>query len=207
MSGRAVERPWEQPFHWWGPPWAPPNVMSLADLVEQGLIRPEHAPRLTNQVRQGGSLVVAALRSGTGKSTLAHALMAAIEPDRNRIYIRGTYEPFDWLPSSQPDQTTLLINEISDHLPVYCWGDCAKRVLSLARRGYQVIATLHADSPAAFLALLRSPEIGVGEDEFVALDIVVFLDITASGQRSVSDIMQVRSDSDSGRAVLRPIDL
>lgn len=207
MSSRAAERPWEQPFHWWGPPWAPPNPMSLADLIEQGVIRPEQAAQLTDHVRQGGSVVVAALRSGTGKSTLAHAIMAAIEPERSRIYIRGTYEPFDWVPSSRPDQTTLLVNEISDHLPVYCWDRCAKRVLSLARRGYQVVATLHADSPASFLALLRAPEIGAGEDEIVALDVVVFLDITASGQRYVSDIMHISMDPNSGRAVLRPIDL
>ena len=203
MSGGTAGRPWEQPFHWWGPPWAPANPMSLADLVTQGVIDSEQAARLGDHVRHGGSLVVTALRSGTGKSTLAHALMEAIEPERRLVYIRGIYEPFDWLPLAEPEHTTLLINEISDHLPVYCWGACANRVLSLARQGYQVIATLHADSPASFLALLRSPEIGASEDEIVALDIVVFLDITPSGQRYVSDIMRISMDADSGCAQLR----
>ena len=207
MSGKTARQPWEQPFCWWGPPWAPPTPMSLAELVEQGVIEAKQAVRLADHVRRGRPQVVAALRSGTGKSTLAHALMEAIDPERSRVYVRGSYEPFDWLGSSNPERTTLLVNEISDHLLVYCWGSCAKRVLALAASGYQVIATLHADSPASFLALLRSLQIGESEDEIVALDIVVFLDITASGQRHISDIMHISRDPDSGRAVLRPIDL
>jgi type IV secretory pathway ATPase VirB11/archaellum biosynthesis ATPase len=207
MSGRAAGKPWEQPFYWWGPPWTPPNPISLADLAGQGVIQAPQAASLAAHIRAGRSLVVAALRSGTGKSTLAHALIDDIDPDRNPVYIRGTYEPFDWLAYSQSAQTTLLINEISDHLPVYCWGDCAKQVLFLAGGGYQVIATLHADSPESFLALMRSPGIGASEGEIVALDTVVFLDITASGARYVFDIMKISIDPDSGRSVLRPIDL
>jgi type IV secretory pathway ATPase VirB11/archaellum biosynthesis ATPase len=207
MSDGAAGGPWEQPFYWWGPPWAPANSISLAELVGQGMIQAEQAAFLTAHIGAGGSLVVAALQSGTGRSTLAHALIGAIDPDRSLVYIRGTYEPFDWLASSEPDQTTLLVNEISDHLPVYCWGDCAKVVLSLAGSGYQVIATLHADLPESFLALLRSPGIGASEAEIVALDTVVFLDITGSGTRCVTNIMTISMDPEFGRTVLRPIDL
>src|SRR6185436_9488690 len=129
MNGRTTGRPWEQPFAWWGPPWARPNLLSLADLIAQGVINAEKVAWLADHVRRGRSVVVAALRSGTGKSTLAHALIAEVDPERSRVYVRGSYEPFDWLASSDPNRTTILVNEISDHLPVYCWGVCAKRVL------------------------------------------------------------------------------
>ena len=177
--------------------------LSLANLVAQGVLNADKAEWLADHVRHGGSVVVAALRSGTGKSTLAHALIAEVDPERSRVYVRGSHEPFDWLASSDPNRTTILVNEISDHLPVYCWGGCAKRVLALAANGYQVIATLHADSPASFLALLQSPEIGASAADIVALDIVVFLDITASGERRVSGIMDIATDPDSGRTVMR----
>ena len=205
MNGRTTGRPWEQPFAWWGPPWARPNPLSLADLIAQGVINAEKVAWLADHVRRGRSVVVAALRSGTGESTLAHALIAEVDPERSRVYVRGSYEPFDWLASSDPNRTTILVNEISDHLPVYCWGVCAKRVLALAANGYQVIATLHADSPASFVALLKAPEIGASDADIVALNIVVFLDITASGERRVSGIMDISTDPDSGRTVMRQV--
>ena len=96
-----------------------------ADLIAQGVINAEKVAWLADHVRRGRSVVVAALRSGTGKSTLAHALIAEVDPERSRVYVRGSYEPFDWLASSDPNRTTILVNEISDHLPVYCWGVCA----------------------------------------------------------------------------------
>jgi type IV secretory pathway ATPase VirB11/archaellum biosynthesis ATPase len=199
--------PWDQPYHWWGPPWAAPNPLSLEDLVGQGMLSREQAAWLADHVRDGGSVVVAALRSGTGKSTFAHALIDEIPPGRTRIYIRGQAETFEWTDQDPASGSTILVNEISDHLPVYCWGPCAKRVLSLAAAGYQVIATVHADTPDALVSLLRSPGIGARDAEIVALNIVVFLDITPRGERMVTGIGRLTIDPKTGRLEVRPVDI
>jgi hypothetical protein len=162
---------------------------------------------LARHVRNGGSLVVAALRSGTGKSTFAHALIDELPPERARIYVRGHGETFEWMRNKPADSATLLVNEMSDHLPVYCWGRCAKRVLELAANGYQVIATVHADRPEALLALFRTPEIGASDAEIVALNIVVFLDITPQGERRVAGIARLTIDADMSRLVAQPVEV
>jgi ABC-type glutathione transport system ATPase component len=166
----------------------------------------EQASWLTMHVRNGGSLVVAALRSGTGKSTVAHALIDVLPPERPRIYLRGQAETFERVRPVPANAATILVNEMSDHLPVYCWGQCARRVLDLAAKGYQVIATVHADRPEALIALLRSPEIEASEAEIVALDIVVFLDITPRGERMITAITRLMIDADTNRPVARPVE-
>jgi energy-coupling factor transporter ATP-binding protein EcfA2 len=198
--------PWDRPYYWWGPPWAAPNPRTLDDLVTQGMLSGEQASWLTRHVRNGGSLVVAALRSGTGKSTVAHTLIDVLPPERPRIYLRGQAETFEWVRPVPAHSATLLVNEISDHLPVYCWGQCARRVLDLAAKGYQVIATVHADRPEALIALLRSPEIEASDAEIVALDIVVFLDITPRGERMITAIARLMIDADTNRPVARPVE-
>jgi type IV secretory pathway ATPase VirB11/archaellum biosynthesis ATPase len=113
---------------------------------------------LADHVRNGGSVIVAAAESGAGKSTLAHTLIDCIRPGKDHIYIRGTYEPFDWLDEYPLETTALLVNEFSPHLPVYCWGESAGRTLELHASGFQLIATMHASNRAeALVHLSRLP--------------------------------------------------
>lgn len=206
MTGAVAAKPGTQPFHWWGLPWTSPNPRTLAELVEHGTVRPTTAQFLAEHVRRGGSITVAAGASGAGKSTLAHALSAEIPPNRVRVYIRGRYEPFEWLGSTQPCTTTILVNEISPHLPVYCWGEQARTVLQLAVSSYQVVATLHAASIDELRGLLQAPPICASETEVVALNLVVFLDTYADSgttQYRIASIVQLEMLGEPGRFVVR----
>ena len=46
----------------------------------------------------------------------------------------------------RPDDTVLLIPELSDHLPSYTWGAEARIAIRAASIGYGLAATIHADS-------------------------------------------------------------
>lgn len=195
-----------QPYHWWGLPWTPPNPRTLADLVQGGMMPAATAQFLAAHVRSGGSIAVAAGSSGAGKSTLAHALIAEIPPGRTLVYVRGGYEPFNWLDDAQPASTTILINEISPHLPVYCWSGRARTVLRLAAAGYQVVATLHATSVEELVGLLRAPPIGASEAEVVALNLVVFLDSdvpSAETRHRIASVARLEMTGQPGRLVAR----
>jgi type IV secretory pathway ATPase VirB11/archaellum biosynthesis ATPase len=207
MRSDLGREPWDRPYHWWGPPWVAPNPLTLADLVGKGTLNHGQAAWLADQVRNGGSVIVAALHSGTGKSTLAHALINQLPPERTLVYLRGQAETFTWTERQPPESTTILVNEMSDHLPVYCWGPCARVVLRLAVAGYQVIATIHADTPGALFSLLRSPGIGASDAEIVALNIVVFLDITPGGERTVAGIVRLTIDPETRQVEARPVDI
>jgi type IV secretory pathway ATPase VirB11/archaellum biosynthesis ATPase len=205
-----MARPRTVPFHWWGPPWADGMPRSLDDLVSLGSLTGAAAEFLISHVRQGGSVVVAAMPQGAGKSTFAFALGEAVHPDRTRIYLRGAFESFDWVDQFPAATTTLLVNEISNHLPVYCWDRCARRLLELAAGGYQVIATAHASTTEQFVRLLSESPMAATASEVVAFDVVVFLDIQATPtgiERQLESVYRWQLDPHSGLSVARPVPL
>lgn len=74
-----------------------------------------------------------------------------------------------------PETTTLLVHELSDHLPVYTWGEPARIVVRALSRGYGLGATIHAESLEEVLAALGDVEVGLTDDELSRLGIVVIL--------------------------------
>ena len=174
LSGRRLPS-WRSPFHWWGPSWGLPARRSLADLVGEDVVDPATADALRQHVRRGGSVVVAAGPSRVGKSTFADALAGELPDEVERVYVRGGYETFDFVDEADLSRTVVLVNEISPHLPVYLWGQAARRVLRMAREGSQVIATMHADSPEEVVFQLARQPIGAAPEEIAALSTLVFL--------------------------------
>src|SRR4029078_438331 len=69
-----------------------------------------------------------------------------------------------------PERGSLLVNEMSDHLPIYVWGRNARGALGLAGRGYGMGATMHADSLDEATALLRS-QLGATDADLAGLTI------------------------------------
>ncbi len=113
--------------------------------------------------------------SGAGKSTLLASLIETSTSHRKRICLRGNYETFDFLDTTDPVQTVLLLNEISPHLPAYLWGPGVHRVMECMRSGYQVLGTAHAASGPAFIHLLTSPPLRVPFDAAIQACAIVRL--------------------------------
>src|SRR5688500_5075877 len=86
---------WQEPFHWWGPPWHAPTPRTLTQLTELGMLTEAPAGWLIEHLCDSGSVLVASMPQGAGKSTLAHALVSELPQRRARVYLRGMYEPFD----------------------------------------------------------------------------------------------------------------
>ena len=155
-------------------------------------------------------MLVASLPQGAGKSTLAHALSGELPEGRVRAYLRGMYEPFDWLSETSPSTTTILVNEMSPHLPIYAWGETLRRLLVLSEAGYQVIGTIHADSVAEVVAQLAPYPIQGSAAQIAALSVVVFITVAVDGDniaRRVSSIVSLTVDPASGGLIATPVDL
>ena len=60
----------------------------------------------------------------------------------------------------RPDDTVLLIPELSDHLPSYTWGAEARLAIRAASIGYGLAATIHADALDEVFDALRRPRSG-----------------------------------------------
>lgn len=193
---------WEEPFGWWGPVWASPASHALCDLVGDEILTAEAAALLTLLIERRVSIVVAAGPSGAGKTTLLTALLDYLPAGTRRIYLRGCYEPFNFLVATDPESSILLVNEISPHLPIYLWGPGIRRVLGAVRDGYQLAATTHAMSVDEFVYSLSGYPLRIPAGDIAAIDLLVLLDAWFDGravQREVRSIVNLAPGSEADR--------
>jgi hypothetical protein len=199
----SIRRPhsYDEPFGWWGPVWSSPAPRSIGDLVRDEVLTAESAGLLGVLLGRGASVVVAAGPSGAGKTTLLTALLDFLPAGTRRIYVRGCYEPFDFLGATEPTTSALLVNELSPHLPIYLWGPGVRRTLEAVRGGYQLLATAHATSVDEFVYSLAGYPLRIPATEIAAIDLLVLLDAWRDGQkvrREVRSIILLTVGSEPG---------
>jgi hypothetical protein len=74
-----------------------------------------------------------------------------------------------------PTTTCLLVPEFSDHIPLYTWGEPARIAVRALSLGYDLGATIHAESLEEVFELLGGPEVGLTDDELSRLGVVLVL--------------------------------
>jgi energy-coupling factor transporter ATP-binding protein EcfA2 len=188
-----VPASYDEPFAWWGPIWTRPGARHVADLIRDGTIAAETAGLLWSLLARRASLVVVAEPSGAGKTTLLTALLDFLPPGTRRLFLRGCYEPFAFLddPAMEPARTTLLVNEISAHLPAYLWGPGVRRALEATSRGFGLAATAHATSAAELVRSLAGYPLRVPVEAIAALGLVVHLDAWLAGDAVRREVASV----------------
>jgi hypothetical protein len=140
-----------------------------------------------------------------GKTTTLSALVDFLPPSTVGVFLRGWRGDFAWTDEIGPEQGYLLVNEMSDHLPIYVWGRNARGALELAGRGYGMGATMHADSLDEAIALLRS-QLGAPDADLAGLTIYLQYSayFTPAGMyRRVEEAWHLRLDDDGALAPVR----
>jgi hypothetical protein len=82
--------------------------------------------------------------------------MAFTPPDTAVYFTRGMGETFALPPVARSYHTYVLVNEMSDHIPVYTWDDHARRVFEMLAGGYRLGTTMHADTVEGVLGQLEN---------------------------------------------------
>jgi energy-coupling factor transporter ATP-binding protein EcfA2 len=191
----------EEPFNWWGPVWKLPAPIPLQELIALDELSFDAAALLGVLIEGRHSVIIAAGPSGAGKTTLLNALLEFLPEETRRIYLRGCYEPFDFLSTAEPATSALLVNEISPHLPIYLWGPGVRRALGCVRDGYQLFATAHATSLDELIYSLAGYPLRIPLDEIAGLGVVVLLDVWIEAgeiRRQVSSISLLRPEARGG---------
>lgn len=188
----ARVRALNQPESWWG--WHGynhPQPLSIAQIIASGTMSPRIAAIFWLGIERGLSLVLAADPPGAGKTTVLTALLPFADPRSSVYFTQGWGETFR-LPPRAPDDppTYLLINEISDHLPVYSWGPYVQRAFELLGDGYSLASTMHADTAEGVIQQLAEecdvPECDVGR---LALIAPMFVGAAGGGRiRRISEV-------------------
>lgn len=150
----------EPPFLRARPPAPSDDPLSLVTLVQNGTLDADLAALLWLTVAHRGAIVVAAAPRLAGKTTVLSAVMDLAPLGTEVVYTHGASEEFAFLDETDPRTTVIVVNEISDHLPIYLWGRRVLRVFEALDRGYSMGATLHADTPEEVLGVLLDPELG-----------------------------------------------
>ena len=136
-----------QPESWWGwHGWNKPEALSIVQIMQAGTLPPRMAAAFWLGIEHGASFVFAAEPPGAGKTTILTALLAFAREETLVYFTRGWGETFDLPPISDDHATYIMINEMSDHLPVYSWGPYVVKSFELLAEGYSLATTLHAET-------------------------------------------------------------
>jgi hypothetical protein len=205
MSGAL--RAWYSRFPegWWGYHWAPPNPMSAVELIATPALDSRLMATLWAVVHRRRSVMLSSEAPQAGKTTLLSALVDFLPDDTTGIFVRGWWEEYDWLDDIEPGTGYLLINEMSDHLPIYVWGRAARGALMLAGKGWGLGATMHADSLDEALDSLRG-HLGATDADLAGLTIYLQYSayLTPTGMyRRVEEAWHLRLGEDGALAPIR----
>ncbi len=168
--------------------------MSVTQLLAAGNMDARTAALCWLVLEAHGSILIAADPPHSGKTTTLTAFLDLVPSSVRRVYLRGGSETLDYADQCAPDETLLLANELSSHLPVYLWGARAVAVFRTLRDGFALAATMHADTPYDAIAQLRD-ELGVPADDLARIDLLVVMRVDGAAQgvaRRVASVHRLR---------------
>ncbi len=186
-----------QPVSWWGWHYTPPVPLSIVEIIRAGSMSPRLAAMFWVAMERGASLLVAADPPSAGKTTTLTALLSLTPPDTAVYFTRGLGESFALPARSDSYSTYLLVNEMSDHLPVYTWDDYARRAFELLTEGYSLGTTMHDDTVEGVLAQLED-DLAIPRSQIANLTFIVplHLDYAGAGQRRVREVALLRPNGE-----------
>jgi hypothetical protein len=193
------------PEGWWGYHWAPPRPMSAVELIGTPTIDARLMATLWAVMRRRKGVMLSSEAPQAGKTTALSALVDFLPDDTTGIFVRGWWEDYAWTDEIPAGTGYLLINEMSDHLPIYVWGRAARGALELAGRGWGIGATMHADSLPEALAALRG-ELRVTDADLAGITIYLQYSAYATPEgmyRRVEEAWHLRLDEAGTLAPVR----
>ncbi len=180
-----------QPQSWWGwHGWNHPEPLSIVQIIQSGTMPPLLAAAFWLGMERGTSFAFAAEPPSSGKTTILTALLTFALPETVAYFTRGWGETFDLPPPSDGYPTYLMVNEMSDHLPVYSWGPYVVHVFELLGQGYSLCTTMHADSVDEAIEQFVD-ELGVPASHLAKLTFVAAIAVRYRNGRTLRRILEV----------------
>ncbi len=193
------------PEGWWGYHWTLPTPMSAVEIVATGSLDARLMATLWAIIARRRGVMLASEAPQAGKTTTLSALVDFLPDDTVGVFLRGWAQDMTWTDDVGPDRGFILVNEMSDHLPIYVWGRNAREALRLAGSGYGFGGTMHADSLEEALDCLRQ-QVGAGDGDLAGLTIYLQYSAyrTPRGMyRRVEEAWHLRTDGSGALAPLR----
>lgn len=164
--------------------------MSIIELIEAGNMDSRVAGLFWVAMERGASLIIAADPPHSGKTTTLSALMSFTRPETLVYFTQGQGEQFLLPEPTDACNTYIMINEMSDHIPVYTWDDNARRAFELMSQGYRMATTMH-DSTTEGALLQLERDLRVPKDHISHLTFVVPMYIGRGGNGIIRRVIEV----------------
>ncbi len=186
-----------QPVSWWGWHWEPPVPMSIIELIRAGNMSARLAAMLWIGLERGANVIVAADPPSSGKTTTLSALLTFTPPETAVYFTHGEGETFALPPRSDSYPTYVLINEMSDHIPVYTWDDNARRAFELLAEGYSLATTMHDETVEGVVRQLHE-DLSIPKTQIANITFIIPLYVGRLGRpmRRVQEVAFLRPDGD-----------
>jgi hypothetical protein len=146
--------------------------MSIVELIEAGNMDARTAAFFWIAMERGASLIIAADPPHSGKTTTLSALMSFTRTETAVYFTQGQGEPFALPRVSDSYDTYILVNEMSDPIPVYTWDHNARRCFELLAEGYRLATTMHDVTTEGVLGQLER-DLGIPKRQLANLTFVV----------------------------------
>jgi type IV secretory pathway ATPase VirB11/archaellum biosynthesis ATPase len=171
--------------------------MSIVELIRAGNMDARLAAMLWVAMERGASLIVAAEPPSSGKTTTLSALLTFTPPETAVYFTRGMGETFSLPPKSDAYATYILINEMSDHIPVYTWDENAHRAFELLNDGYSMATTMHDETVEGVIRQLRE-DLRIPAEHIARLTFIMPLYVGRLGglMRRVQEVAMLELEGD-----------
>jgi hypothetical protein len=206
------------PGRWVNHP-VPQTHRSVAELIAARTLDAELAATSWVLIEGRVPIIVAGDVPGVGASTLLAALLDFLPPGLRVVEVAGPDETFAWLPQAsdlgwrrssdgttqmvagtehgdegpvRPDDTVIIVPELSDRLPSTTWGEVARIAVRAAAIGYGLAATMRAERLETVFDALRRPPVLLTDDELSRIGLVLLLARLDDGRRRVVAAHYVR---------------
>lgn len=145
------------PYHRYRFHYESDHQLSVPELIARNSVDAATAALVWHLVEHRASYIISGPTDptpGVGKTTTLNALLPFYPAGTGLVYTLGGYEDFAFIKEVPPAETTVLANEVSDHLSIYMWGRNARKFLRLPAQGFAIATSCHADTLKDVLAIL-----------------------------------------------------
>ena len=154
--------------------------LSLPEIVGAGSVDSRTAAIIWQLLDRRASYIISGPTDptpGVGKTTTLNALLPFYPSGTGLVYTMGMYEDFSFISDVTPTETTVLANEVSDHLRIYMWGRVARRFLKMPADGFSIATSCHADTLQDVLNLLTD-DLKLQAPDIQGLQLIVNIGLT-----------------------------
>ncbi len=155
------------------------RTLSIVDLINANTIDIEMSAFCLYTILNGASFLTSARPGNAGKTTLMACLLTFLAPNVRIITTSSpsvVTEMHKVLNGRKTDDLCVLCHEIGNgHWYGYLWGKYVGQLFNLMKYGCRIASCIHADTLEEIYKTLVSEELGVSEDDFNRLDLILFM--------------------------------